>query len=380
MLAQLWNWIYYQIRPVAYKEVIHILNDPTTLRIAIVLPLLQITIFGFGINMDVFHVSTVVLNEDNRPAAQHLLEGLENTTFFSVTSQAHSKQEVLDAIRQGKARLGVVIPAHYSDQMARGEKGQFQLLIDASESNTAQQALAAANQLGAVMSQELVQKKKLGTSKQPGIEPIPHMLYNPDLKTTFLTIPGLLGIVLLNVTLFLTVFSLSREREQGTMDQLLVTPLQPSGLIVGKILPYVFLGFFDFNLVLAAMVFIFQVPVRGSFLLLEFSALLFLFSVLGIGLLVSVRSQNQMQAAQVAQLVVLPSIMLSGFVFSIQSMPQVMQFISYCLPMTYFIQILRGVILRGASFSDMFFQIAMLFLLGVGILWVSIASFRRRMS
>lgn len=380
MIAALWNWIWLQVRPVAYKEFIHMFNDSSTMRIAIMLPLMQITIFGFAINLDVRDIPTIVFNEDQRPAATRLLESLENTTYFDVTDMAYSKDEVLQAIRKGTHRVGVVIPPDYSDSIALRRKASFQVLIDGSESNTATQALAVVNQIGNVLTQEVLVREMVGNApSEPRIESVPFVLFNPDLKTTFLTIPGLLGIVLLNVTLFLTIFSLAREREKGTMDQLLVTPLRPSGLVVGKMFPYVLLGFLDFNLVLLAMVTIFHVPVRGSILLLEFAAFLFLSSVLGLGLLISARSTNQMQAAQVSQLVVLPSILLSGFVFSIQAMPKAIQVISYLLPMTYFIQILRGIILRGATFQDLLFPMAMLVILGGIILAASIISFKRRM-
>lgn len=380
MLA-LWHWFWHQVRPVAYKEVIHMLNDATTMRIAIILPLLQITIFGYAINMDVEDLPTVVYNEDQRPAATELIQTLENTTYFKVSQHVYSKDAALKAIRKGDARVGIVIPPDYSDDLILGRPATFQVLIDGSDSNVANQALAVVNQVGSVLSQQVLQKAGTGITRHDvKVDVKPFVLYNPALKTTFLTIPGLLGIVLLNVTLFLTTFSLAREREQGTMDQLLVTPLKPSGLLVGKMLPYVFLGFLDFNLVLLAMMVLFQVPVRGNLLLLEFSAFLFLFSVLGLGLLISSRSTSQMQAAQVSQLVVLPSILLSGFVFSIQAMPQIMQFISYCIPMTYFIAVLRAVILRGATFEDLLFPVGMLLLLGLLILGISILSFRRRLS
>ncbi len=381
MIQAFWQWVWHQVRPVAYKEVIHMFNDSSTLRIAIILPLMQITIFGFGINMDVEDIPTAVYNEDRRPAATRLIDGLENTTYFKVVGDVYSKDAVLGMIRKGQARAGLIIPPDYSDKIAQGQKATFQVLIDGSESNTATQALAVVNQFGGVITQEQLSQTEIPASvSRAQVESVPYVLYNPDLKTTFMTIPGLLGIVLLNTTLFLTIFSLAREREQGTMAQLLVTPLRASGLIVGKMLPYVVLGWLDFNLVLLAMVLFFKVPIQGSVLLLEFSAFLFLSSVLGLGLLISARSTNQMQAAQTSQLVVLPSILLSGFVFSIESMPKVMQAISYCLPMTYFIKILRAIILKGATFSDLLFPIGMLALLGTIILSASILSFRRQMS
>lgn len=381
MIKGFWDWLWNQVRPVAYKEYIHMLNDASTLRIAIILPLLQIMIFGYAINMDVVDLPTAVYNQDLRPASTRLLDGLENTTYFEIKQHVHSKAEVMAAMRKGEARVGIIIPPDYSDDVALGRQASFQVLIDGTESNTANQALAVANQYGGVLAQEQLAGERRGSLKEPSrVESVPYVLYNPDLKTTFLTIPGLLGIVLNNTILFLTIFSLAKEREQGTMDQLLVTPLRASGLVVGKMFPYVVLGFLDFNLVLAAMTMIFHVPIRGSILLLEFCAFLFLFSALGMGLLISARSNTQMQAAQVSQLVVLPSILLSGFVFLIEAMPKAMQAISYSLPMTYFLQTLRAIILKGATLPELIFPISMLVLLGSAILAASIVSFKRRLT
>lgn len=383
MIGNLAHWLWNQVRPVAMKEYIHMVNDPTTIRIAILLPLIQMMLFGFAINMDVQYVKTAVFNEDLRPQSSELLKGLENTTYFKINHNAYSKQEVIDAIRKGESKIGIIIPPNYSDQRAQGKPADFQVLVDGSDSNVATQILGVASQYGAKLSQEDISNQQRGTNtidSGPSVEAITHVLYNPDLETTFFTMPGLLGIVLLNVTLFLTLLSLVREREYGTMDQLMVTPLTPSGLVVGKMIPYVLLGFFDFNLVLAAMVLIFKVPIIGNLFLLELSALIFLASTLGMGLLISARSSNQMQAAQVAQLVVLPSILMSGFVFSIDAMPLPLQIISHCMPITYFLQVLRGIILRGADFIDLWVPVSAMIILGGAILYSSILSFKRQIN
>ena len=376
-----WHWVWNQVRPVAYKEIIHMMNDPATIRIAILLPLIQMMLFGYAINMEVENVPTVIYNEDQRPASQELIDGLGQTTYMKVNKVALSKQELIDQIRRGRSQVGVVIPPDYSDKLAQGQPSTFQVLVDGSDSNIATQVLSVATQYASVSSQRKLDEQGQGSVHQDQpIQAATHVLYNPDLRTQVFTIPGLLGVVLLNTTLFLTVLSLVREREYGTMDQLLVTPLTPSGLIVGKIAPYVLLGLFDFNLVLAAMVFLFQVPIAGSLWLLELCAFLFLSNTLGIGLLISARSSNQLQAAQISQLIILPSILLSGFAFSIQAMPAVMQFVSHTMPMTYFLEVLRGIILRGANLYDLLFPIGMMVLLGFTILISSIISFKRQMS
>jgi len=381
MIDGLWKWLTTQVKPVAYKEFVHMFNDQSTLRIAIFLPLIQLTIFGYAINMDVENIPIVVLNQDNRTASYQLVDKLINTHYFKLKRYVHSKNDLMASIRKGDSQIGVVIPPDYSDNIALGRKATYQVLIDGSDSNMATQSLSTVIQLGDVISRQELAKEKIGSvTLEQRVEAMPFMLYNPALKTNYFTVPGLLGVVLLNVTLFLTTFSLVKEREQGTMDQLLVTPLRPSGLMVGKMIPYVLLGMFDLNLVILAMVLFFKVPISGSLLLLEFCALLFLTSVLGLGLLVSGRTQSQAESAQVAGLVVLPSILLSGFIFSIPAMPKIIQLVSYSLPMTYFIKCLRGIILRGAGFFDLLFPMTMMFVIGMAILITSIVSFRRRLS
>lgn len=375
-----WSWWRRQVMPVAYKEFIHLMNDPTAIRIAILLPVLQLSIFGFAINMEVSDIPTGIFNEDQRPPSFHLLDAFRNTTYFRFQKEVFSKDALLKAIQTGDVKIGVDIPPDYSDNIIRGRKADFQVLIDGSDSNTANQGMAAAVQVGNVLSRQLQAEKVLGSAPPPEnpIEAVPYILYNPDLKTTFLIIPGLLAVVLMMVTMMLTTFSIVREKEQGTMDQLLVTPLRPAGLMVGKLIPYILLGFVDFNIVIAAMVFLFQVPIRGSLPLLEFSALLFLMSVLGLGLIISAYASNQSQAGQLAQMLAMPSIMLSGFIFQIQNEPPPIQMISYVLPTTYFIEILRGIIIRGASVDDMSRPMLILGAEGVVILFISIIAFRRK--
>lgn len=380
MAPDLWNWWKRQVAPVAGKEFIHLLNDSTTLRLAIFLPMMQLLIFGFAINLDISHIPTAVFNEDLRPASYELVDRFRNTTYFNIKTQVFSKADLLQAIRKGGVKVGLHIPPAYSDDILNGRNASFQVLIDGSDSNTANQSMSAATQLGTVISQDLEQKRGTGlrTLNLSQVQAVPHLLYNPDLKTTFLVIPGLLAIVLMIVTLMLATFSIVKEKEQGTMEQLLVTPLRPAGLIVGKMIPYAILGFIDYNFVLAVMVIVFHVPIRGSLLMLEFCGLIFLMSVLGMGLIISSFATNQAQAAQVAQMSMLPSILLSGFMFQIQSEPPPIQILSYLLPTTYFIEILRAVIVRGATIPEVIRPAAILALIGIVILSISIVTFRKR--
>ena len=380
MFSEFRTWWRRQVWPVATKEFIHLINDATTLRIAIMLPVIQLIIFGFAINMDVSNIPTAILNEDLRPASYELVDAFKNTTYFHINEVVYSKDALLKAIRKGDVKVGVDIPPDYSDNILNGQKASFQVLIDGSDSNTASQGLSTSVQLGTVLSQKLQDDKGLQDESrdQNKIEAAPHLLYNPDLKTTFLIIPALLAIVLMMVILMLTTFSIVKEKEQGTMDQLLVTPLRPAGLIVGKILPYIGLGLLDFNFVLLVMRVVFQVPIRGSVPMLEVCALIFIMSVLGMGLIISSFATNQAQAGQIAQMTALPTILLSGYIFQIQTEPPPIQVISYLLPATYFINILRGVIVRGASIQEMFRPLLIMTLLSIFILGVSIAAFKKR--
>lgn len=380
MAVNLWQWWKRQVMPVAGKEFIHLLNDSATLRMAVLLPIMQLLIFGFAINMDISYIPTAVFNEDLRPPSYELLAGFKNTTYFDLKEIVSSKDALLKAIREGDVKVGLHIPPNYTDNILNHKKATFQVLIDGSDSNTANQGMAASTQLGTVLSQQLLTEQNGGKPPQEKmpIEAVPHLLYNPDLKTTFLIIPALLAVVLMMVTLMLTTFSIVKEKEQGTMDQLLVTPLRPAGLMVGKIIPYVMLGFLDFNFVLTVMVWVFGVPIRGNIFMLEFSALIFLMSVLGMGLIVSSFATNQAQAGQIAQMMAMPTLLLSGFMFQIQSEPPPIQVLSYLLPTTYFIEILRGIIVRGATIEEMLHPLLIMAALSVSILVLSIITFRKR--
>ena len=380
MSDSFFTWCRRQVMPVASKEVVHLLNDSATLRMAVLLPAMQLLIFGFAINMEVSHIPTAVFNEDLRSPSYQLLDAFRSTTYFKIRKQVFSKDALLTSIRKGEVKVGIDIPPDYTDNIRNGRKASFQVLIDGSDSNTANQGMSASTQLGTVISQKIQARRAEGvtTADLNQVNAVPHLLYNPDLKTTFLIIPALLAVVLMMVTLMLTTFSIVKEKEQGTMDQLMVTPLRPAGLIVGKILPYIALGILDFNFVMAVMIFIFHVPVQGSLWLLEVSAMIFLMSVLGLGLIVSSFTSNQAQAGQVAQMMAMPSLLLSGFMFPIETEPPPIQVLSYMLPTTYFIEILRGVIVRGATVTEMLKPLGLMSFISMSILFISIVTFRKR--
>ncbi len=360
---------------IVYKETIHILRDPKTLLLMLVIPGIQLTIFGYAIHMDVKNIPTVYYNLDGREASRDLIDSFNNSGYFHFVGQAFSDDELTGMIVDGQAKVGLKIPPDYSDSIALGRHAEVQVLIDGSDSTVAMQALNVSNAIALQKSFTTIQQRFPG-QVQP-IESRPRVLFNPDMKTANFMVPGLIGIVLQVVTMFLTAFAVVREKENGTLEQLMVTPVSRLGLLVGKLTPYACVGAFEVCMVVLIMVFLFQVPIAGSLVLLAGFSLLFLFTSLGLGLMVSTIASNQVQAMQIAFLVMLPSVLLSGFMFPQESMPLPIYVIGQVLPVTYFIRILRGIILRDAGFEQLWPQGVGLIVICVVLLTVSVGRFRK---
>lgn len=361
MFAGLWA--------VLTKEVIHIRRDPAT-RFIFAIPLIELLIFGYAIDMDVKDISTVVFNLDQRRESRELIKEFENTRYFRVTGQVHSREEMEGAIVSGRAKVGILIPPDYSENLTHGRQARVQVLIDGSDSTVATRVLNASQSLGFLKSLQRVGF----TTELMEIDIRPRLLFNPNLESANFFVPGVIGVILQIVTLFLTAFSIIREREQGTLEQLLVTPVSKGGLILGKLLPYYAIGFIQTGLVLLVMVLLFRVPIHGSVTLLLFLAGIFLFSALGMGILISTLARTQSEAMQVSVLFMLPSVLLSGFVFPRESMPYAIYLLSFIIPATYYIEILRGIILRGAGWLALWDEA--LVLLCFGILFMVLSAFR----
>jgi len=360
---------------IVYKETIHILRDPKTLLLMLVIPGIQLTIFGYAIRLDVENIPTVYYNLDGREASRVLLDRFTNTGYFKFVGQSYSDDELNGAIIDGRAKVGIKIPPDFSDDIALGKPSQVQVLIDGSDSTVAMQALNVANAIAMQSSFQIIQERLPG-QRQP-IEMRPRVLFNPDMKTANFMVPGLIGIVLQVVTMFLTAFAVVREKETGTLEQLMVTPVSRLGLMVGKLSPYACIGAFEVFVVVLLMRFLFQVRIEGSVMLLAAFSILFLFTSLGLGLMVSTIASNQVQAIQIAFLVMLPSVLLSGFMFPQESMPYPIYVFGQVFPVTYFIRILRGIILRGAGFSELWPQGLGLIVIGTILLGVSATRFRK---
>ncbi len=361
---------------IVYKETIHILRDPKTLFLMLLIPGIQLTIFGYAIDLDVKNIPTAVYNLDGRHPSRDLLDSFQNTGTFNLTSRAYSDQELVATIVRGDAQVGIKIPPDYSDKLLVGQPATVQVLIDGSNSTVAMRALNVSNAIALTQSLGIV-GKTLGGSITPPVEVRPRVLFNPDMKTANFMVPGLVAIIMQVVIMLLTVFAIVREKEYGTLEQLMVTPVSRFGLMLGKLIPFAVIGIIETTMVLAIMRLLFGVPIAGSLLLLAGFTLVFLFTVLAIGLLISTFSSNQIQALQLAFLVVLPSVLLSGFIFPQESMPDIIYVIGQFVPATYFIRILRGIILRDARFDELWTNAATLAVMGLLVFTISVLRFRK---
>lgn len=376
MLIGWFNKHFWGFHAVMVKEWIEILSDKFTLAFILMMPIFQMTIYGFGVSFDVRNIDTVLLDQDRRAEARALVDQLLATGYFQVNRELYSRDQVVDDIVAGRARVGIIIPPNFSDKVKKGIPAQIQVLIDGSDSTVANAVQSASVAVGQNRSIQLLTALAGQKTLQPPVEVRPRMLFNPDVRTTNFMLPGLVGFMAQTITLFLTVNAIVREREVGTLEQLLVTPVKPLGLMLGKLIPYCVIGFIGTNLLLAAMYAVFHVPINGSLLLLELCTLIFVFVALSIGILISTAATNQAQAMHFAAFVLIPSVLLSGFIFPRESMPLLLNWLGYTIPLTYFLQIQRGIVLRGAGFQDLWPWIVPLTLFGFALLYLSVKRFR----
>ncbi len=369
------------------KEFAHVRRQRSTLFFMFVIPVLQTLIFGLAIDTQIENIPTVVFDQDGRQDARELIESFTNTNAFRLLGRVYDEASLEQAIRSGRAKVGIHIPPDYAERLLRREQVQVQVLIDGSDSQVASTALNTTNLLGTQLSfrrgRAFAEALGVGPARDEAgnvalpIEMRPRLLYNPDLVSPHFFVPGLVGIILQLVTLFLTAFAIVRDRELGTLEQLFVTPVGRAGLMLGKLLPYAAVGLVEVLLVLLVMVYLFGVPIHGSIPLLLALSSVFLVCSLGLGLLVSTLARTQTEALQFAFVIMLPSILLSGFIFPREEMPTVIYWISFAIPVTYFIEILRGVVRRAAEIRDLVPQLIGLIACATVILALSITRFRK---
>lgn len=359
------------------KEGIQMLRDRGTLMFALGVPVFQLVLFGV-IDTNVKHVPTAVLDRSHTPESRALVADLVNTSTFRVAKTVETRAELRQEIVAGRASVGVEIPPDYARRRLEGQPADFRVLIDGSDSSISSQTLGAVN--GLALSRSLEELSRKEGHVEMSVRPFPVLLFNPDSRSANLLIPGLVAILLTFSGTLLAAFSVVRERERGTLEQLMVTPASPVAVVLGKLLPYLVLGFVQLVAILFLMTTVFKVPIHGSLTLLLTLSTIYLFALLALGLMVSAQAKTQMEAMQKAQAFLLPSIFLSGYVFPISALPTPLLVLSKILPATHFIAISRGVIIRGASFVDLWPNVLALLLISTVLVAKSTRAFQKTIS
>ncbi len=350
------------------KEILHIRRNRSILFLAVMMPLMQLTMYGF-IDQTVHDVPTVVVDQDRSVESRELMDRLRATKTFAIKVVTSNPQVARDEITAGRAGVGIVIPPDYHDRRVRGSSAKMLVLIDGSDSIVSSGALAAVN--GVVANQNLELIKTEARSGVP-IAAQPIILFNPEGRTANFIIPGLVAVILQMIAVMLAAGSIVREREKGTMEQLLVTPVNPVGLMLGKVVPYLFVGLGETALILALMRFAFSVPIRGDLVFLFGIMTIYLCALLALGLYISTTASTQQEAQQKVQMLFLPSIFLSGYLFPLNGMPLILQIIGQLLPTTHMVAIMRGIVLRDAGPLEMLPHLGALFAFAVVMIWLSV--------
>jgi ABC-type multidrug transport system permease subunit len=335
---------------ILFKEFIVVLRDPMTLFFMFFPPLVEMIAFGYALDNDVKHMALAVFNEDRTVESRQFLDRFVNTETFRIVSEVGSADALAREIRAGHAYAGLQIPPHFTREIRAGRSAQAQLLIDGSNSTTALQALNTAVAIALTQSTQMLLRET--GRRAPPVEIRPQMLYNPTMRSPNFFVPGVIGVVLQIGTTFATAMAVVRERERGTLEQLLVSPLSRWGLMLGKLIPYLCIGMLMALLLFAIMHFLFFVPIAGSVVAMILCTLVYVFALLSLGLLVATKAENQMQALQMSMAFILPSVFFSGFIFPRETMPAIFYGLGAILPTTYFIGLMRAIILRGATWLE----------------------------
>ena len=367
---------------VARKELLQLRRDRLTLAMMAVLPVVMLLLFGYAINTDVRHIPTLVDDQDQSAESRDLARRLESTGYYDFVGVVHGYDDIERALRSGQARAALVVPPRFAADLASGATAHVQLVVDGSDPQIVGSAQNTAASLVAARAAELGVQRLTRVGGHAAPEPIdlaPDILYNPDQRTAVYVVPGLIGVILTMTMVMLTAMAIARERERGTLEQLVVSPVKPVELVVGKILPYVIIGYVQMALILGFARVVFDVPVRGSMPLLFALAFLFISANLAIGLFFSTLAATQQQAMQMSFFFLLPNILLSGFMFPFEAMPRPAQWLSQALPLTHFLRIVRGIVLKGSTFDELRPELVWLSALLVALVAFSSVRFRKKL-
>ena len=363
------------------KEFIHLKRDILALVLALAVPVGMLFIFGWAINTDVKHVPTAVFEQSGSLEARLFLEAMENSQYFDIRHHVRSHRELTRLIDAGVAKVGVVVPPDYAQRLARREAA-IQVIVDASDPQVATSALNAATSLGAQRSLKVLTETLEGTrlgGSAPPVDVRVRAWYNPDLVSAIFIVPGLIGALLMQTTITAMAVSVVREREKGTLEALIVSPIRRWELLLGKIVPNLLVAFGQMTMALVVAHFVFDVPIRGSLPLLYALSLVFMMGTLGVGILLSTASRTVPQAMQLAFLTFLPSIYLSGLLFPIEGMPTGAQYLAAIIPLTYFLKIVRGIILKGVGFEYLWPSLVPLVIFGAVVFSLAVLKFRKQL-
>ncbi len=365
-----------RISSIIVKEFIQLKRDRRTFAIIIFMPLVQLLIFGYALSTDVKHIPTAVWDASNTPQSREIIDAFRQTEFFDMDYYVANYSEVTRSIDSGDARAALVIPANYASLIDRHEPARVQFFIDGSDPTTGTRALFYANLIAQAKNTQIM-SSRLPKPLEPAVAMDTRVWYNPTMEAVAFNVPGLIGVVLQMLTTLLTAFAIVRERETGTMEQLITSPLKSWELIVGKLIPYILVAYADVIMILTLAVLVFRVPVHGSILLLLALTSVFLMYSLGIGILVSSVSKTQFQAYQLAWAPQIPAVLLSGFFFPVEAMPRLAQIISYFIPLTYFLHMVRGILLKGVGLEYLWRDVLVLGIIGTLTLVFAITRLRK---
>ncbi|MBI3626176.1 MAG: ABC transporter permease [Candidatus Rokubacteria bacterium] len=364
------------------KEFIHLRRDALAVTLALFVPVAMLFIFGWAINTDVKHIPTAVFEQSGSVEAQKLLEAFQNSQYFDIRYWARSHAEVRRLIDDGSAKVGVVIPPDYAKQLSR-QAANIQVIVDASDPMVATSAINSASSLGADLALRILTRRLEGTALlQRDETPVDFRVrawYNPDLVSAIFIVPGLIGALLMQTTITAMAVTVVREREKGTLEALIVSPIRRWELMLGKIIPNLLVAYGQVTMALLVAHFIFDVPIRGSLALLYVLSLVFMMGTLGIGIYVSTAARTVPQAMQLSFLTFLPSIYLSGLLFPIEGMPRAAQYLAHIIPLTYYLRIVRGIILKGVGLDYLWPNLLPLVAFGAVVFTLSVLRFRKQL-
>jgi ABC-2 type transport system permease protein len=372
-----------RLRSLIRKEFIQILRDPRTLILVLIIPIMQLFLLGYSATNDVRNVPLAVFDQDRGPAARALLNSYRNADYFSIAYDVDSESDLRDLIDRGFARAGLIIPPDYTRQIEGSGSAQVAFVLDGSDPTIASTSLSAAQFIGqqhaAQVLAERLERRGAAVALQTPLEVRTQVWYNPDLVSAYYMIPGVIGMILYALTSILTASAIVRERERGTIEQLIVTPIRPWELVLGKILPYIILAILNTLEVIAIGHWWFDVPIRSSITLILAISGVFLLSSLGIGLMASSIANTQQEAMLTVWMTLLPSIFLSGFFFPLEAMPKILQWISYVIPLRYYLVIIRSLMIKGVGWQAIQGETLALAVFGLAIMTAAALRFRKRL-